>query len=127
MRKDHPDRVIRFRYNSIFSISPQMDEKAFVLQEDKDGTMFILSHGSKIAVRCYNPTLSNGRLAYDLVLRRGSTSLKFESFTHCTSDKYSDPPSEDYVLIPDYFYLSGGRAKLEIRIWSPYKSRAEIT
>ncbi|XP_057524729.1 E3 ubiquitin-protein ligase SINA-like 10 [Amaranthus tricolor] len=127
MRKEHAGRVIRFRYNSIFSISPQMDEKVLVLQEDKDGTLFILSHGSKIVVRCFNPTLSNGRFSYDLVLRRGSTSLKFQSFTHCTAEKYSDPPSEDYVLIPAYFYLSGGRAKLEICIWSPEKSRAQIT
>lgn len=111
----------------MFSVSLGMDEKILVLQEEKDGILFILSQGNSIAVRCVDPSVSNGRFAYDLVSSGGGTSLKFQSFTHCTTGQLNDPPPVDYFLIPDYFYQSGGCLKLEICIWSKDASHAGIT
>ncbi|KAL2927815.1 E3 ubiquitin-protein ligase SINA-like 10 [Bienertia sinuspersici] len=118
--KEHDDLVKRFRYNSLFSVFLGMDEEILVLLEEREGTLFILNHGNTTAIRCIDPNLSSGRFAYDLVLKGGGTSLKFESFTHYITGKFNDPPSVDYVLVPLYFYHGGspnGQVKVEICIW----------
>uniref|UniRef100_A0A803M479 Uncharacterized protein n=2 Tax=Chenopodium quinoa TaxID=63459 RepID=A0A803M479_CHEQI len=122
MSKEHVNFVTRFRYNSVFTVSLGTDKKFLVLQEEKDGFLFILNQGNAIAVRCIDPSPSNGRFAYELVSRGGTctTSLKFQSFTHCITRHFNDPPSVDYFPIPDYFYHNGrsdGSLKLEICIW----------
>lgn len=122
--KEHVNHVIRFRYNSAFSVSLGMDENIFVFQEEKDGILFVLSHGFTTAVKCVDPSLSNRRFAYDLVSNGGGTSLKFQSLTHCITGQFNVPPV-DYCVIPNYFYHSGGRLKLEICIWSNDASHAD--
>ncbi|XP_021737319.1 E3 ubiquitin-protein ligase SINA-like 10 [Chenopodium quinoa] len=121
MSKEHVNFVTRFRYNSVFTVSLGADKKFLVLQEEKDGFLFILNQGNSVAVRCIHPSPSNGRFAYELVSRGGATSLKFQSFTRCTTRHFNDPLSVDYFPIPDYFYHSGGSdssLKLEICIRS---------
>ncbi|XP_010666725.2 uncharacterized protein LOC104883855 [Beta vulgaris subsp. vulgaris] len=127
MSKDHADSVIHFRYDSNFPVFLERDDKFLVLQEETDGNLFILSHGNRIAVRCVDPSLSNGRFSYDLALSRDATSFKFQSFTHCATGQFNEPPSADYFVIPGYLY-NGGYVKLEICVRSKEASHhADIT
>ncbi|XP_074308333.1 E3 ubiquitin-protein ligase SINA-like 10 [Silene latifolia] len=118
MSKEHSDLVVRFRYNSIFSVSLGMSENFLVLQEEKDGIVFILSHGNTVTLRCLHSGSSKVGFKYDIVLSKGCSSLKFQSSTHFSNGQLSMPPSVDYVMVPGYFYDTSGRLKLEICVWS---------
>ncbi|KAJ8424295.1 hypothetical protein Cgig2_003277 [Carnegiea gigantea] len=116
--KEHADFVVRFRYDSSFPVSVGLDEKCVVLQEERYGILFVLSHGNTVTVRCIDPSLSKGRFAYDVVLHEGDSSIKFQSFTHSVTGQVRAHPSVDYFLIPGYFYDTNGRLKLEVCIWN---------
>ncbi|KAK9683151.1 hypothetical protein RND81_10G119600 [Saponaria officinalis] len=118
MCQKHADLVVGFCYNSTFTVAVGMDENFLVLQEEKDGILFILTHGSTVAIRCVTSNFSDDGFKYDIVLRRGCSSLKFQSFTHATIGQLSVPPSVDYLTVPGYFYERGGRLNLEICISS---------
>ncbi|KAL9226517.1 hypothetical protein vseg_002323 [Gypsophila vaccaria] len=118
MCREHSDLVVHFRYNSAFSVAMGKDENFLVLREEKDGFLFILSHGNTVSVKCMSSNSSDDGFIYDIVLRRGCSSLKFQSSTHPTIGQLSVPASVDYVMVPGYFYHTGGRLKMEICVWS---------
>lgn len=118
MGREHTDFVVRFRYDSSFPVSVGMDEKFVVLQEERYGILFVLSHGNTVTVRCIDPSLSKRRFAYDIVLCKGDNSLSFQSLTHCTTGQVRNPPPVDYFLVPGYFYDTNGHLKLEVCIRS---------
>ncbi|GMH30614.1 hypothetical protein Nepgr_032457 [Nepenthes gracilis] len=121
---EHGDFVVRFRYNSIFPVSIHSGDKFLVLLEKSDGVVFLLqisnsvfATNSSLIVKCLELSPEKGKFAYDLVMRSGINSLKFNSFTLCANGQVGVPPRTDFVPIPDYFRCSSN-LKVELCIWN---------
>lgn len=121
LNQKHTRSVISFRFNSICPVNVKMDDKLLILQEEKDGILFILDikNTNSMAIRSIGCTYSgDNRFVYALVVRKGSSSLRFQSVTEKASQVLDDFPSVDFLQAPGYFFNSSGCLRLEICIWS---------
>ncbi|XP_043699722.1 E3 ubiquitin-protein ligase SINA-like 10 [Telopea speciosissima] len=112
----------RFRYNCPFPISIDKSEQFLVFQEEEDGLLFLLNNhieiiGNSISVTCIGTSSSKGGFFYDLISRRGSSSLKLQSYTKFAKGQV-EGSSMDFLLIPTDFNGCYGQLKLEVCIWS---------
>lgn len=121
---NHVNSATCFRYNSVFSITLFHNDKSHTLQEQNDGTLFILDNkeeslGNIVSISCIQPSFMGG-FYYDLLARtkngKGS-SLRLQSFAKSIPGQVSNPSSTDHLIIPCGFFENGGSLKMELRIW----------
>ncbi|KAM2062017.1 hypothetical protein ACFX1T_047012 [Malus domestica] len=131
---NHVNSAYRFRYNCVFSITLFHREKSHTLQEQNDGTLFILDNveeslGNIVSISCIQPSFMGG-FYYDLLARtkngKGS-SLRLQSFAKSIPGQVSNPSSTDHLIIPCGFFENGGSLKMDLRIWHKGKPPLKLT
>ncbi|KAJ6926488.1 hypothetical protein NC651_010799 [Populus alba x Populus x berolinensis] len=95
--------------------------KFVVLQEKKEGVVFILNNalqimGNVIMVSCIGPS-SKGGYFYELSANSKGNSLIFRSFTPCFRSRVDNPPSVRFLLVQGGFFGSGEKVTLDLCIW----------
>ncbi|KAF4356800.1 hypothetical protein F8388_000603 [Cannabis sativa] len=117
----HWDSGRRFRYNSPLTVSLSMNEQFLVLQAEDDGALFLLnkgieSIGSTVMVTCMAPSPSKRRFVYDLVLKRGKSTLRLSSLAECLPRRVEGFPLMDFLLVPFRFFDASGQINLDVCI-----------
>ncbi|XP_024029555.1 uncharacterized protein LOC21409759 [Morus notabilis] len=117
----HWDSGRRFRYKSEFAVSLKMNEQVLVLQAEDDGTLFLLNKGIEsightVMLTCIAPSSSKRRFMYDLVLKRGSSSLRLNSLAECFPGRVEGFPQMDFFFAPYRFLDSTGQLNLDVCI-----------
>ncbi|PON58497.1 E3 ubiquitin-protein ligase SIN-like [Trema orientale] len=117
----HWDSGRRFRYNSPLAVSLNMNEQFLVLQAEDDGALFLLnkgieSIGSTVVITCIASSSSKRRFVYDLVLKRGSSTLRLNSLAECFPGSVEGFPPVDFLLVPFSFVNPSGQLNLDVCI-----------
>lgn len=117
----HWDSGRRFRYTSEFAVSLKMSEQVLVLQAEDDGALFLLNKGIEsightVMLTCIAPSSSKRRFMYDLVLKRGSSSLRLNSLAECFPGRVEGFRQMDFFLVPYRFLDSTGQLNLDVCI-----------
>ncbi|KAJ4960525.1 hypothetical protein NE237_020435 [Protea cynaroides] len=113
---------ICFYYNCPFSVVLHEREQFLVLQEGKDGFLFLINNrtetiGNAISVTCIGTRSSKEGFFYNLISRGGgSSSLKLESCTEFAKRQAEDSPKE-FLLIPNNFNRWNDLLQMEVCIW----------
>ncbi|KAF6149860.1 hypothetical protein GIB67_010934 [Kingdonia uniflora] len=118
----HWSSARHFRFNCPFMVSFEQDETFLVFQEEEEDLLFLLNNrieliGTALTVTCFGENPSMAGFSYDLVSRRGSSSLRLHSFTNYVKGK-AEASATEFLLLPYDFNRSSGKLKLEICIWS---------
>lgn len=128
---EHNNSVVKFQYNSFFKITVNIDENFSVLQEEKDDdVLFILNNsteslGNLVSVCCIASTTKD--LFYDIVARWiTGTTLKIQSSTWSSKVRYDIPSPFGFLPVPPYMFNCHGQLELEICIWSPGETLADL-
>lgn len=128
---EHKNSAVQFLYNNCFGITVKATDQYHILQEEKDGILFILNNskgdehlGNAISITCIGPMGSGSFIPYDISASSmsGLYTVKFESSSTFGSCKQDDKPSTGFLVIPSYFFSSDGQFKLDVRI---FRSRAD--
>lgn len=119
----HWDSGRHFRYNSPFAVSLGMSEEFLVLQAEDDGTLFLLnkgivSIGSSVLITCVGPSSSTTRFAYDVVSKRGNSSLRLTSLAENFPERVEVFPPMDFLLVPTRLHGPSGQLNLNVCIWN---------
>ncbi|KAF9602507.1 hypothetical protein IFM89_029806 [Coptis chinensis] len=120
----HSSSGRRFQYNLPFSVSFGKLESYCVFQGEEDGRLFVLNNqieliGSAITVTCLGPRSSSRGFSYELISRKGGSSLRMQSYTKCFQERPEESSSLEFLLVPYNFYCpDSGKLKLEICISS---------
>jgi E3 ubiquitin-protein ligase SIAH1 len=117
----HVGDVKHFEYDCKIPVSFTASKKFVVLQEKKEGVVFILNNalqimGNVIMVSCIGPS-SKGGYFYELSANSKGNSLIFRSFTPCFRSRVDNPPSVRFLLVPAGFFGSGEKVTLDLCIW----------
>ncbi|KAL5718869.1 RING-type E3 ubiquitin transferase [Ranunculus cassubicifolius] len=120
----HWSSAKRVRYNCPVTVSLGKLDSYLVFQAEEDDHLFILNNqieliGSAINVSCISGRLGGG-LLYDIIVRKGSSSLRLQSQTKCVKDRAEIADSSslgEFLLVPYEFYDDSRDLKLEICIW----------
>ncbi|XP_062107483.1 uncharacterized protein LOC133818563 isoform X2 [Humulus lupulus] len=117
----HWDSGRRFRYNSPLAVSLSMNEQFLVLQAEDDGALFLLnkgteSIGSTVMVTCMASSSLKRKFVYDLVLKRGKSTLRLSSLAECFPGRVEGFPPMDFLLVPFRFLNSSGQINLDVCI-----------
>ncbi|KAK9266015.1 hypothetical protein L1049_010752 [Liquidambar formosana] len=110
-----------FRYDCLFPVSLEMNDKFLVLQEEHGGMLFILNNsaellGNAVTVSRIGPRSSKREFSYDLVAKKVGSSLRLQSFTESVSGRVNNRSSMGFLLVPSAFFGSCGQLKLELCI-----------
>lgn len=116
----HVGDVKHFEYDCKIPVSFTASKKFVVLQEKKEGVVFILNNalqimGNVIMVSCIGPS-SKGGYFYELSANSKGNSLIFRSFTPCFRSRVDNPPSVRFLLVPGGFFGSGEKVTLDLCI-----------
>ncbi|KAH7850699.1 hypothetical protein Vadar_001737 [Vaccinium darrowii] len=81
----HSDCANRFWFDCRIPISLELQKKYFILQEEQEGTVFVLNNrvenlGNAINVCCITPSLPKREFSYDLLATNSGRSVKLQSF-----------------------------------------------
>ncbi|XP_024928861.3 uncharacterized protein LOC107416263 isoform X1 [Ziziphus jujuba] len=119
----HWDSGRRFRYNSPISVSLGMSEQFLVLQAEDDGALFLLnkgieSIGNTVMITCIGPSSLKTLFTYDLILKRGNSSLRLKSLAENFPGRVEGFPQMDFLLVPLRFLNSSGQLNLDVCIWN---------
>ncbi|KAL6507491.1 hypothetical protein OROGR_023686 [Orobanche gracilis] len=111
----------RFRYDSIFSISLDKNQKHAFLQEKYEKTVFVLNRciepfGSFINVVCIAPTSWKRRLVYQVSASDNVSSIKLKTVAEMTPQWTGQRPEKKYIIVPNDFLTSCRQLKLELTI-----------
>ncbi|GAB2288902.1 hypothetical protein Dimus_023207 [Dionaea muscipula] len=132
----HSDLVVGFCYGFLFPICPKWDtktnkfidnknDKFIVLQEESDGVQFVVErHEGRLSVKCVEACPDKGSFSYDLIVRHGTSSLRFQSSTKCVEAQMGDPLASDGLLLPFDFYASD--INIQLCIWCKDASPPDI-
>ncbi|KAI8541926.1 hypothetical protein RHMOL_Rhmol08G0098300 [Rhododendron molle] len=109
-----------FCYDCSIPISLEIQQKSVILQEEHDGTVFILNNGVQnlgnvIDVICIAPSSSERGFPYDLLATNGGRSVKLQSFAEQVCGRVDHTP-KSFLVVPSDFFGSRGHLKLELRI-----------
>ncbi|KAH7851773.1 hypothetical protein Vadar_016358 [Vaccinium darrowii] len=111
-----------FCYNCNIPISfLELHQKCIILQEEQEGTIFILNHGIRnlgtVTDVCHiAPSSPKRGFSYDILATNGGRSVKLQSFAEHVSVRVEHTPSKSFLVVPRDFYGSGGQLKLEVSI-----------
>ncbi|KAG5535364.1 hypothetical protein RHGRI_023207 [Rhododendron griersonianum] len=118
----HANLAKRFCYNQRIPIALDKQQKYFVLQEQAEGSLFILNngvelYGNVINVSCIGRSSRNTQFFYDLLVMNGGSSVVLKSFTEFVPAWIEHTPLERFLVVPNDFVGSCGKLKLELCIW----------
>lgn len=123
---EHKNSAVQFLYNNCFGITLKATDQYHILQEKKDGILFILNNskgnehlGNAITITCIAPTSIGSSIPYDISASSmsGLYTVKFESSSTFSSRKQDDKPSTGFLVVPSYFFSSEGQFKLDVCIF----------
>ncbi|XP_058179989.1 uncharacterized protein LOC131298524 [Rhododendron vialii] len=117
----HSGSAKRFCYNCSIPISLELRQKSVILQEEQEGSIYILNNGVQnlgnvIDVCCIAPISSKRGLSYDLIATNGGISVKLQSFTEHVCGRVEHTSPKNFLMVPSDFFGSCGQLKLELRI-----------
>ncbi|KAI8541927.1 hypothetical protein RHMOL_Rhmol08G0098500 [Rhododendron molle] len=117
----HSGSAKRFCYNCSIPISLELQQKSVILQEEQEGTIYILNNavqnlGNVIDVCCIAPISSRRGLSYDLIATNGGRSVKLQSFIEHVCGWVEHTSPKNFLMVPSDFFGSCGQLKLELRI-----------
>uniref|UniRef100_A0A7N0SZR9 RING-type E3 ubiquitin transferase n=1 Tax=Kalanchoe fedtschenkoi TaxID=63787 RepID=A0A7N0SZR9_KALFE len=115
----HSASVKRFQYNHLLSFSLEKDCRIIILQEEKEGALFILNnasemYGNVVTVKYIGPLLSKRILSYDLLARQDINTLRLQSFMENHSALVG--VSSCFLIVPHAFFNSSRLLKMELCI-----------
>lgn len=126
----HKSPVMRFKYDSVCSIFLRKADKYVILEEETEGSLFILSLcilnngstniGNIVVINSIVPTSLDGKYSYDLVVEGGESSVKLHSSTKRVVDKFDKVENltvNGCLLVPDDFFGSVGRLRMKLTMW----------
>lgn len=123
---EHKNSAVQFLYNNCFGITLKATDQYHILQEKKDGILFILNNskgnehlGNAITITCIAPMSIGSSIPYDISASSmsGLYTVKFESSSTFSSRKQDDKPSTGFLVVPSYFFSSEGQFKLDVCIF----------
>ena len=114
---------MQFSYDHSFSVALKSGDEAIILQEETDGTLFMLHNdvthlAYAVSIRCIGPNSSGLEYDYDISVRSQGCSLKLESFTMSIQCPTMGALSSRFLLIPSDYFGTSEPFNLEICIWS---------
>ena len=120
---EHKYSATRFQYDRLVPITLGVDEKFLILQEEADGSLFILNNkvetlGNVVALSRIGPSMEMGYF-YQLIAKaqaEGST-LRLQSYTKSTPKRVDNPPSLGFLLVPSQFTCSSRRLKIYLHLF----------
>lgn len=124
----HKQSAVQFLYNSFFQIKLNVQDKYLILQEKKEGTLFVLNNSKNadhsaniISIDCIAPKGIDLLMDYDIIARHlsGLFSLKFQSLIFGSQQRDETPPLLGYLLLPTFFICSHEMLELDICIYRP--------
>ncbi|KAB5516859.1 hypothetical protein DKX38_027507 [Salix brachista] len=121
-RSKHLCDLISFRFSTTFPLSFRVDHKFRVLQEDKEGVLFILNNrleclGNIITISCMGPSSSKLGYFYELTAKAEGSNVRFQSSTRNIQTRVDHPPSMGFLLVPNDFIGTRGGFTLDVCIW----------
>ncbi|XP_031282267.1 E3 ubiquitin-protein ligase SINA-like 10 [Pistacia vera] len=116
-RDEHENSSVKFQHNKVFQITLNFDDTFIVLQEEKDGVLFILnirieSLTNVISVCCIAPSAKE-QIYYDIVAESGGSIIRFQSYAKNIQSWIDNQPSSG-ILLPADSSGHSGQLKLEI-------------
>ncbi|KAA8530632.1 hypothetical protein F0562_005434 [Nyssa sinensis] len=130
-RTKHSYSATHFRYNCLFPVSLEIEQKHLILQEQSEGIIFILNNGVErignvVNVCCIGPRSLKRGFSYDLVVRYEGSSITLRSFTECMPSWLEHLPQKGFLLVPSDYIGSCSQLKLELCIRRHPESPAQI-
>lgn len=128
----HKNSAVQFLYNNCFGITVKATDQYHILQEEKDGILFILNNskgnghlGNAISITCIAPTGVGSSIPYDISASStsGLYTVKFESSSTFSSRMQDVKPSTGFLVVPLYFFSSDGQFKLDVCIFRSHSDR----
>ncbi|KAG5227449.1 E3 ubiquitin-protein ligase SINA [Salix suchowensis] len=121
-RSKHLRDLISFRFSTTFPLCFRVDHKFHVLQEDKEGVLFILNNrleclGNIITISCMGPSSSKQGYFYELTAKAEGSNVRFQSSTRNIQTRVDHPPSMGFLLVPTDFIGTRGGFTLDVCIW----------
>ncbi|KAG9129742.1 hypothetical protein Leryth_015450 [Lithospermum erythrorhizon] len=117
----HANSEDHFQFNCPFTVCLGRDQGNLVIQEQADGTIFILNHsyefiGHAFDVVCVGSSPSKKRFYYDILVCDGDSKLKLQSSVGAISNA-KNCTHRKRLLVPNDFIGSSNFIKLELCIW----------
>ncbi|KAL9381538.1 hypothetical protein Peur_027195 [Populus x canadensis] len=121
-RTKHLCDLTSFQFNTSFPLFFMVDHKFRVLQEEKEGILFILTNrseclGNVITVSCMGPSSSKQGYFYELTAKAEGSNVRFQSSTRNIQTRVDHPPSLGFLLVPNDFLGTHGGITLDVCIW----------
>ncbi|XP_011035359.1 PREDICTED: E3 ubiquitin-protein ligase SINA-like 7 isoform X1 [Populus euphratica] len=121
-RRKHLGKLTSFQFNTSFPLFITVNDKFCILQEDKEGVLFILNNrwdtlGHVITVSCMGLSSSKPGYFYKLMTRAEGSNIRFQSSTRNVQTRVDDPPSLGCLLVPNDFLGAYGQITLDVCIW----------
>lgn len=118
----HSESITRFSYDCFFSIPMGNFGNFVVLQEEKDGDLFILFNnvkpfGNMVMVRRLGPCLTERKYFYELKADNKSCLLWVESSMTSVQNRVGNSPTSNFLVVPSGFVSPGQELNLSLRIW----------
>ncbi|OMO73410.1 Seven-in-absentia protein, sina [Corchorus olitorius] len=121
----HKCAATHFFYDKPVLINLRKEDKFKILQEERDGSLFILNNmaqtlGNVITLNRIGPSGERGYF-YELNAKalNESCTLRWQSFTKSTPKLPADVPlSLGFFLVPSPFFPITGMIQMELRVWS---------
>ncbi|KAF2313829.1 hypothetical protein GH714_013721 [Hevea brasiliensis] len=121
--RKHKGSATHFQYNNTFPVFFTLNDKYRILQEEKEGVLFVLNNkaeilGNVITISCIAPSASNREYFYELTAKMEGSNLRFQSFTK-TIQKGNDEDvhAEEFLVVPNSYFGSYGQISLDLVIW----------
>ncbi|EOY04030.1 RING/U-box and TRAF-like domains, putative isoform 1 [Theobroma cacao] len=122
-RDKHKYSATRFQYDRTISITVGIDERFCILQEEQDGSLFILNNkvetlGNVVTLSRIGPSEERG-FFYDLMAKAltEASTVRLQSFTKSTPKQVDNPPSLGFLLVPSQFSCNSRKLKMDLRLW----------
>ncbi|KAI8541928.1 hypothetical protein RHMOL_Rhmol08G0098600 [Rhododendron molle] len=119
---EHPDSAKPFCYNNRIPISLELQQKHFILQEEQEGTIFVLNNevqnlGNVINVCCIAPSSAKRGVSYDLIATNKGRLVKLLSSAEHVCGRVENTSLKSFLMVPGDFAGSCGQLELELRIF----------
>lgn len=121
-KSEHKNSAFPFLYDSLLNITLNVNEKFLVLQEEREGVLFILRNrftehvGNAITINCMADP-GKGIFGYNVIARFSGGDLRFQSFTKSIRNLDEVPLFAGSLLVPSECFDSSGMIQLDLCIW----------
>ncbi|XVE72168.1 hypothetical protein DITRI_Ditri11bG0017000 [Diplodiscus trichospermus] len=123
LSNEHRYYATRFNYDDLVRVTLGVDQKFCILQEVRDGSLFIVSNkvetfGNVVTLSRIGPPMEDG-FFYELIAKAQSQGgiVRLKSHTKSTPKWDDNPPSYGFLLIPSQFSCTSRKLMMKLRIW----------